>query len=155
MITAVDTNILLDILVPGQAYAEASEQSLAQALRSGPVIVAEPVYAELAGRFSASAELARFMEETGIRLQPSGAEVLYLAGRAWQDYLRRRTNALVCPACGTVHKFECTACGARFLPRQHVVADFVIGAHAITHANRLLSRDRAYYRTYFPDLVLS
>ena len=155
MITAVDTNILLDVLVPGEAHAESSEQALAESRRAGPILIAEPVYAELAGRFPAGEELDRFLEDTSIRLQPSSAAALYLAGRAWREYLRRRPDALVCPSCGTSQDVHCVRCGERLLPRQHVVADCLIGAHATVHADRLLTRDRGYYQTYFPRLQLA
>lgn len=155
MITAVDTNMILDVLVPGAPHGDESEQALTESLRAGATVVSEAVYVELSPHFPAREELDRFLEDTGIRLQPSGAEALYLAGRAWREYSRRRPTSLACPSCGNVQDVRCAGCGTGLYPRQHVVADFLIGAHASVHANRLLTRDRGYYQSYFPQLQLA
>lgn len=154
MITAVDTNVLLDILIPNAPHGDSSELALYQALGAGAVIVSEAVYAELAAHFPQRLELDGFLEGIGMRLESSGFEALHAAGRAWREYLGRRSSSLVCPSCGNAQDVTCAQCDTRLQPRQHLVADFLIGAHASTHAGRLLTRDRGYYRTYFPRLQL-
>jgi len=154
MISAVDTNVLLDVLIPGAPHGDESERALAEAVRAGAVVISEPVYSELAAHFADRADLDAFLADTGIRLEPSGAEALHRAGGAWSEYLRRRPAPLACPQCGATQDIHCDRCGASIQPRQHVVADFVIGAHALVHAGQLLTRDRGYYATYFPKLRL-
>jgi predicted nucleic acid-binding protein len=100
MITALDTNVLLDVLIPDVPHNEESERALVEAVRAGALLISEPVYAELAVHFLNRADLDLFLTGSGIRLEPSGAEALYRAGRAWSEYSRRRPAPLACPRCG-------------------------------------------------------
>ena len=71
MITAVDTNILLDVLIPDAPTGDNSQRLLEDALRDGEIVISEVVYAELAAHFLTAEELARFLVQTGLRLSSS------------------------------------------------------------------------------------
>ena len=154
MITAVDTNILIDVLA-GSPNAEESDQKLADALRDGELIISEPVYAEVAGQFASARAFEAFLSRTGLRLVQTTNDGLFNAGRAWRTYTARRSSGIQCPSCGRLSRMRCQSSGASLRPRQHIVADFVIAAHAVEHADQLMTRDRGYYATYFPRLRLA
>ena len=154
MISAIDTNVLLDLLVPDAAFGDSSEAALIDSSGAGALVISETVYSELSAQFPDDGDLDRFLDETGVRLERSSTAALHAAGQAWREYASRRGQSLTCAKCGEAISVRCEVCDARQRPRQHLLADLLIGAHAVHHADRLVTRDRGYYATYFPKLEL-
>jgi predicted nucleic acid-binding protein len=155
MITAVDTNIILDVLIPGEPFGELSKELLDRHSSRGKLILCGVVFAELAARFPAEEELASFLADTRISLVQPNEKSLYIAGSRWAVYARKSDkNRFSCGKCG--HSFEatCPRCKAALTKRLHVLADFLIGAHALVQADCILSRDLGVYKTYFSDLTV-
>jgi predicted nucleic acid-binding protein len=155
VISALDTNLLLDILLPDPSHVEPSKRLLDHARMRSALVISEVVYAELSAHFPSKGDLDRFLREVSITLTPSTPEALYEAAQAWRRYLRRRPQGLQCPQCGSAQVIRCGRCGRRIPSRQHILSDFLIGGHALALAQTLLTRDRSYYRTYFPRLRLN
>ena len=130
MIIAVDTNVILDVAADDPVHAPESERLLAEALDSGSLVICDVVYAELAPQYETREGLDRALAGLGVRVIESGLDVAWLAGRKWYAYRMAGGS------------------------RQRLLADFLIGAHALIHAECLLTRDRGFYKTYFPELKL-
>ncbi len=155
MIVAVDTNILLDVLIPDEEYFRSSKRMLDEYVRRGQLIVCEIVYAELASQFPSEQDLQAFLSDTGIRLIHSSEKAFYLAGERWRKYSRNKKQQVQCSQCGKKMMILCPKCKRPLKFRQHIISDFIIGAHALTHAELFLTRDRGFYRTYFKDLRIA
>jgi predicted nucleic acid-binding protein len=153
--TAVDTNALLAILYEDE-HTDTSETALRRAYQEGRVVITSIVYAELAadGHFDTASELSQFLTDLSIQLVEPSEAALFEAGQQFQHYTERRPDGLQCPSCGTRQTVVCENCGEELGPRQHIAADFLIGGHAVTDADTLLTFDEAFYRTYFPSLTL-
>lgn len=154
MISAVDTNILLDILIPNTAHVQSSLNCLMSIDQNDELIICEVVFAELGSQFLSFRALNKFLRDTGIRLVPSNESSLFEAGSAWKKYSLRKKGTIMCPACGKAQKATCLSCNEIIPYRQHILSDFLIGAHAKIQTDRLITRDRDFYRKYFQDLKI-
>ena len=152
MINSVDTNILLDILIPNAAQVQSSFRCLSTINPNDDLIISEVVFAELGSQFKSFLSLTKFLRDTGIKLVLSNENSLFEASRAWKKYSGRKKNTVFCPACGKGQTLSCGNCHEVISLRQHILSDFLIGSHAKIQADRLITRDRGFYRTYFKDL---
>ena len=152
MTVAVDTNVLLDIQTADIRYFERSSDALQLAAEEGVLIIGEVVYGELAARMSAD-EIDAFLTDLGIVYQPSTLDALSRSGAAYRHYLESPGPGAQCPNCGAQFAVACPTCGQPVAWRQHVLPDFLIGGHAQTLADSLLTRDRGIFRRFFPGLA--
>ena len=129
-IAALDTNVLLDVLLPDKSFFERSASLIEDAAATGSLVICDIVYAELSVHFDSSKECDRFLRENEIRLEALGREDGFLAGRAWRNYRKA---------------------GGK---RTRILPDFFIGAHAQLRASCLISRDRGFFQSWFPSLKL-
>ena len=155
MTTSVDTNIILDVLIPGEPSCESSKMLPDRHLSKGKRIICEVVSGELAAGFPSRKQLKSFLSDTGMKIVHSDEKSLLLAGSRWAEYAGKSDkNKFSWGKCGHVFAMDCPKCAAMNTKRLHVLADFLIGAHAhaLVHADCLLSRDLGVYKTYFNDL---
>lgn len=126
----VDSNVLLDILTEDPDWSAWSSETLAEHADRDLLAINPIIYAEVSVGFVRIEDLDAALPRPTFHRLALPWEAAFLAGKCFLAYRKRR--------------------GARSSP----LPDFYIGAHASVSRMKLLTRDAARYRTYFPLLEL-
>ena len=128
--TLIDSNVLLDLMTESPRWYEWSAAAVARAADESRIVINPIIYAEVSIRYSRIEELDAALPRAMFEREAIPYEAAFLAGKAFLAYRRRG---------GT---------------KRSPLPDFLIGAHAAIAGYRLLTRDAARYRSYFPSLPL-
>jgi predicted nucleic acid-binding protein len=136
----VDTAIFIDILK--DEYPQIQEKYY-HAFEAGASLITSAITAAiLMPQFRGNRkELLNFLGDHRVTVMDLDLEPALVAADRWIKYLTKRTIK------------HCPSCNAPVPGRDHILADFLIGGFALTHCDRLLTRDRGIYKTYFSDLM--
>ncbi len=131
---AIDSNILIDFIGNDPVAADAADLALRRALGNGPVVACDVVLAEVVTGLGNGSMVIEALEELGVDFSPLEQRSAVRAGEMQRRYIERRRTALapVGP------------------PR--LVADFLVGAHALLQCQGLITRDAGFFRDYFKGL---
>jgi len=134
MRTAIDTNVI-SALWSREAVSARMAEVLGRAQNEGGLVICAPVYAELlAHRKAGTSFVDEFLSRTHVVTDFLLDEPVWRkAGSAFAEYAQRRRRSK----------------GGE--PRRLLV-DFLVGAHALLKADRLLTLDATRYRRAFPNL---
>ena len=124
----IDTNIFIDVFGPETPFKAWSSRAILSLRSEAQFVMTPVVWSELAGLLPSEDELALALSQLNLQREALPFSAAYRAGLAHQRY--RRAGGL----------------------RERTLPDFLIGAHAEARGHRLLTRDAARYRSYFPSL---
>lgn len=128
----IDSCVVTDLADPDSAWFEWSASTLERLDLDNTLVINPIIYAECSVGFERIEEVEALFEHLGFAMLPISKEALFLAGKAFLQYRRRKGE------------------------KGNVLPDFFIGAHAAVAGYRLISRDKGRFSTYFPsvDLIL-
>ncbi len=127
---AVDSSVLVDVLVGDPQFGEASAACLADALGRSDVVVCDAVVAEIHTLLADPSDSMEGLAGLGVRYLATSEPAAVRAGHMQRRFRDR---------------------GGR---RDRVVADFLVGAHALLQCHALITRDAGFFRDYFKGLRL-
>ena len=126
----VDSNVLLDLMTEDPRWFSWSAAAVARVADRFRLVINPVIYAEISLRYSRIEDLDAALPKAMLEREAIPYAAAFLAGKSYLAYRQRG---------GT---------------KRSPLPDFFIGAHAAIAGYRLLTRDTARYRSYFPRLPL-
>ena len=126
----VDSNVILDVFLNDVKWADWSESKLEEYSDHASIYINSIIYSEISIGFRRIEDLEFAIRKAGFQLLEIPKEALFLAGKAYIKYKRRK--------------------GVKRTP----LPDFFIGAQAAVLNLELLTRDVSRYQSYFPTVKL-
>jgi len=137
MTTSIDANVISALWDNDDELNAVAVQILGNLLAREKLVVSGIAYSELmAGPLKDEASLDTFFADTGIEIDWAMEEEIWrAAGRAYRGLAQRRKKN-------------------RADPPRRILADFLIGAHALVRGYSLLTIDYRHYEAAFPTLTI-
>ena len=126
----VDSCVLLDLFTNDPNWADWSENILGRYSQTNTLYINSIIYTEVSIGFNKIEEVEKPLAELDIKVLEIPREALFLTGKAFLKYRKNK--------------------GTKMAP----LPDFFIGSHATVSKFDLITRDRAKYKTYFPQIKL-
>ena len=135
MTISIDANVISAVWNPEDVMNVVATEALGKLLGTDRLLISGVVYAELmAGPLRDEATLDHFLADTGIEVDWVLEEAIWReAGRAYTGFALRRKSS-----------------GSE--PPRRILADFLIGAHALVRGYSLISIDYRHFAAAFPTL---
>ena len=124
----VDSNVILDLLTSDPNRGDWSAGALEMHADESVLVINPIIYAEVSVKLDRVEELDDALPPAKFRRDALPWDAAFLAGKCFLEYRRRGGE------------------------RRSPLPDFYIGAHAAVRGMKLLTRDAARYRGYFPRL---
>ena len=128
--TVIDSNVMFDILDATPIWKDWSVQNLKKLEARGDFVINQIIYGEVSIPFRNEAQFTAAFPLDWARREDVPWPAAFRAGKAFIEYKKRGG------------------------PSKQVLPDFMIGAHAAIKGYRLITRDGARFRTYFPELEI-
>ena len=126
----IDTNVIIDLVDKHSSWKDWSQRATENAAMTDALCINHIILAELHGRPDTARHFAKLRAGLRIAIEPLDEETARRAGQAFELYRSRRGQ------------------------HSSILADFLIGAHAVTLDATMLTRDAARFASYFPELTL-
>jgi predicted nucleic acid-binding protein len=128
--TLLDTNVLIDVLEDRPIWGDWSAKHIEMLARDGDLVINQIIYAEASTPYAPQSAFDERANVAWLKREDLPWDAAFIAAKAHALYREKGGQKV------------------------STLPDFFIGAHATVKGYRLLTRDAARIRAYFPDVYI-